>query len=113
MYGTDEQDGHMNEHYRQGDVLLVKISELPKDAVKELASDKIVLALGEATGHSHCLTAPQGATLFAQNEERYFEIKHSSSLVHEEHSPINLDPGLYRVVRQREYTPERIRRVAD
>lgn len=34
-------------------------------------------------------------------------------IVHEEHGPITLTTGLYRVVRQREYTPTAIRNVAD
>jgi len=28
-----------------------------------------------------------------------------SDLVHEEHAPIHLEPGLYKIVRQREYQP--------
>ena len=34
-------------------------------------------------------------------------------LVHEQHAAIVLGPGVYEVVRQREYTPEAIRRVVD
>ncbi|MGH9523996.1 MAG: hypothetical protein ACRD3E_15850 [Terriglobales bacterium] len=34
-------------------------------------------------------------------------------IVHEEHAPIVLPPGDYEIVRQREYSPEEIRNVAD
>jgi len=34
-------------------------------------------------------------------------------VVHEEHGPISLEPGTYRVWIQREYSPEAIRRVLD
>ena len=34
-------------------------------------------------------------------------------IIHEEHDPIILDPGNYEIVRQREYSPEQIRNVAD
>jgi hypothetical protein len=34
-------------------------------------------------------------------------------VIHEEHQPITLEPGIYRVWQQREYTPEAIRRVVD
>lgn len=103
----------MNKHYRQGDVVLVEIDSLPQGAVQELESDEIVLALGEVTGHSHKLKAPEGATFFAVNGYNVFEIKHASNLVHEEHDAIALTPGFYKVVLQREYTPERITRVID
>lgn len=36
-----------------------------------------------------------------------------AQVVHDEHAPITLPPGNYRVVRQREYAPEQIRQVAD
>lgn len=102
----------MNEHYRQGDVLLVKVDSMPKAAVAEAAQDSIVLAYGETTGHAHRVSA-QNAKIYALNEERFLEIHQATNLVHEEHDPIALTPGVYRVVRQREYTPERIRRVSD
>jgi hypothetical protein len=103
----------MNKHYRQGDVVLLEVDSLPPGALKEMVSEDIVLALGEATGHSHRLQAPEGATLFAVDDYKLFEIKHPSQLVHEEHGAIALTPGFYKVVRQREYTPERITRVID
>jgi hypothetical protein len=34
-------------------------------------------------------------------------------LQHAEHATQTIEPGVYRVVRQREYSPEEIRRVAD
>lgn len=103
----------MTEHYRQGDVLLMKVESLPPDAVKDSVSDNIVLALGEVTGHSHRLEVPQGATLYTWNDDRLVEINHPGKLLHEEHDTIPLSPGFYKVVIQREYTPGRIVRVSD
>ncbi|HEY9759144.1 MAG TPA: hypothetical protein V6C97_28515 [Oculatellaceae cyanobacterium] len=103
----------MNKHYRQGDVVLVEIEDLPEGASEELVSDDIVLALGEATGHSHRLRVPEGATLYAVGDSNVVQLKKPGNLVHEEHDAISLAPGFYRVVRQREYTPERITRVID
>jgi hypothetical protein len=50
----------MQLHYRQGDVLLVAVPAIPEDA-RPLPRDegRVVLALGEATGHAPLL--PQGA----------------------------------------------------
>jgi hypothetical protein len=103
----------MNKHYRQGDIVLVEVESLPPEAKQELVSDEIVLALGEVTGHSHRLKAPEGATLYAVGDSNIFELKQPARLVHEEHDTIALAPGFYKVVRQREYTPERITRVID
>jgi hypothetical protein len=35
------------------------------------------------------------------------------TLEHQEHDPIVIPPGAYRVIRQREYAPEDIRNIAD
>ncbi len=104
----------MNEHYRQGDVFLVKVDSLPQGAKAETVGDSVVLAYGETTGHSHRLnTKIDGLTMYAWKDDKLVELRQPGELVHEEHDPINLAPGFYKVVIQREYTPERIRRVID
>ena len=46
--------------------------------------------------------------------EAFLEIREAMvALQHDEHATINLPPGSYIVRRQREYSPEEIRRVAD
>jgi hypothetical protein len=103
----------MNEHYRQGDVLLVKVDSVPKGATREKNNeDSIVLAYGETTGHAHRLKAT-GVLAYQWQGDRLIEVTETSALTHEEHSPITLVPGVYKVVHQREYTPERINRVVD
>jgi hypothetical protein len=103
-------------HYRQGDVLIERIGSLPK-SIKPLAREngKVVLAHGEVTGHAHAI-ADKHATLFAAEGEvaTFLEVRDAmAALQHEEHSTIVLPPGNYRVTRQREYSPEEIRNVAD
>jgi hypothetical protein len=95
--------------FRQGDVLLVPIleSHLP-EAVAPVARDargKLVLALGEATGHAHAVSATDAALVAdaAELDRRFLRIVTDAVLTHEEHGPIPLPPGLYQVVRQREY----------
>jgi hypothetical protein len=48
----------MTGQYRQGDVLLCVIDEIPPD-VKPVANDgdRVVVALGEQTGHAHAFAA--------------------------------------------------------
>jgi hypothetical protein len=101
--------------FRQGDVLVTRINDgLPEDA-KKVGPDKrgrLVLAEGEATGHAHVVQAV-AATLYAAQIGMLLQVKEQTQLLHEEHGPIDLDPGMYKITRQREYTPERERYVAD
>lgn len=89
-------------HYRQGDLLFVLQETRPKGDLTARPSNIIVA--GEATGHAHRLQA--GTILEAQGGALYLEVTHTTQVVHEEHGQITLDPGLWLVVRQREYTPE-------
>jgi hypothetical protein len=49
----------MASQYRQGDVLLIKIDGIPKQASAEKNPDRIVLAYGEVTGHAHAISSRQ------------------------------------------------------
>jgi hypothetical protein len=93
---------------RQGDVLIVAIEgELPRGAreVKREAGS-VILAHGEASGHAHRIRS-RHAELYEHGEHRYLRIRAPVDLSHEEHGAIPLEPGLYRVVRQREYQPKK------
>jgi hypothetical protein len=105
--------------FRQGDVLLVPIpdSRLP-EAVVPVPCDArgaLVLALGEATGHAHAVRAGDADLLAdtAELDRRFLRIVSDAVLTHEEHDPIPLPPGLYQVVRQREYERGEFRIVDD
>jgi hypothetical protein len=107
--------------YRQGDVLIVPIAEAAAPALvsglKPIGRDpreRMILALGEATGHAHAVVG-QGALYpaAAPLEPMYLHLPQGGRVVHEEHAMITLPPGWYRVVRQREYEPGSARIVAD
>jgi GTP cyclohydrolase I len=95
----------MTNQYRQGDVFLEQISELPESAKLETQPNRIVLAWGEVTGHSHSVSTTE-ARLFSDQNQNYLVVKDMAHLVHEEHLTIPLPAGIYRVVRQKEYEPE-------
>ena len=100
--------------YRQGDVFLQRVeksvrglAEVPRE------NGAIVLAHGELTGHAHAIHA-KNARLLTDGADRFLRVvRRTVALTHEEHAPITLPPGVYRVVRQREYHPQEIRTVAD
>jgi len=102
------------EVYRQGDVLLVKVDELPAE-VKPVKRDagRIVLAYGEQTGHAHAIKAPQVKMLMTLAGERFLSSATGFNLNHEEHATVKLPAGTFKVIRQVEYTPERIVTIAD
>jgi hypothetical protein len=99
---------------RQGDVLLERIAELPSTAKRQRVKGPIILAYGEATGHHHAIHKGKVALYRDENQASFIEVKNAvAALEHQEHAPISLAPGVYRVRLQREYSPEEIRRVAD
>ncbi len=99
-------------HYRQGDVLLVPVANIPANRVK---TNRVTLAFGEVTGHHH--TISNGAVGYAANPTdlaEYVEVTaDTADLTHQEHDTITLPKGTYRSVRQVEYAPGELKNVAD
>ena len=100
--------------FRQGDVLLVQVKALPKEsAISKREDGQIILAFGEVTGHAHRIAEPAKAKLWSAQAERYLQVLETTSLAHEEHSAVELAPGIYQVAIQTDYTPQELRRVTD
>lgn len=125
---------------RQGDILLIPVKEVRGGELGEPCQrGEVTLAHGEATGHRHRI--PRGAALYelpgTEPSERIararkllrtlpsidelaadavpigvVRVQGRQELVHEEHGAIDLT-GDYLALRQREYSPEAIRTVAD
>jgi hypothetical protein len=95
---------------RQGDVLLVPVAELPDGQTIEPDGGRLVLARGEATGHHHSVAVEDGE-LIDTAEGVFLRIMAPTPLEHQEHGAITLEPGLYRVLRQREYMPGAVERM--
>ena len=103
-----------NELFRQGDVLIVRVDDLPPGA-KEQPKVKggITLALGEATGHAHVLRGRRLSSYMDTRNRLFIRLAERAHVVHQEHDEIVLPIGVYEVRRQREYSPEAIRNVMD
>lgn len=103
--------------YRQGDVLILPIDEEAASAairglsaVARDARGRLVLALGEVTGHAHAVVGPGELYRSAdQLASDFLHVPSGARVVHEEHGAISLPRGWYRVIRQREYTPGAVR----
>lgn len=94
---------------RHGDVLIQKVDEMPEEA-KSLGKRK-ELAFGEVTGHAHRVDV--GELFETKNGQLYLKTDKLTKLSHEEHKTITLEPGTYKVVIKRQYSPEGWERVAD
>lgn len=98
--------------YRHGDVLLEPVDRMP---VEGTPVDHTTLALGEATGHSHVTDrGKQITTGDAEESDRLtgearkflvVEGDESAQLTHEEHNTLEIPPGTYEVLGQREFDP--------
>ncbi|THF68118.1 hypothetical protein E7T06_17810 [Deinococcus sp. Arct2-2] len=106
--------------YRHGDVLL-QAAQAPSLPLRQ--QPHLTLAYGEVTGHSHRIAEAGAAQLYAIGAQRtgddvaadqYLHVTAThATLTHEEHGPIRLPTGWYRVWQQREYTPGSVRTVLD
>ena len=114
----------MRELYAQGDVLIERVADIPITGtpIAPAADGAVVLAEGEVTGHRHVIydnvqffrddglarDIPGGLYLGHLRVEGP-----TAEVVHEEHAPISLPRGTYRVRAQRELDPKEARIVAD
>ena len=94
---------------RQGDVLLVPVERVPEQVGPVAREEgRLVLAEGEVTGHAHVIEAERAELVTAEGAAELYLLVHGTEpveLTHEEHSTLPVEPGAYRVVRQREFAP--------
>lgn len=91
-------------------MLIESVANIPTGATKQ--SGRVILAHGEVTGHAHEIDI-DSADLWKHAEAVFVRVKRPTQLRHQEHAPIKVGVGALRVTRQREYSPEAIRNVAD
>jgi len=96
---------------RHGDVQVQRLEAASVDGLAEVKAPTRgghVLAEGEATGHAHRLHggAARLYELPKQPGVRLLHVVRSVSLRHEEHGPVQLEPGFYRIGIKRQYDPE-------
>ena len=109
--------------YRQGDILLERIYEIPKQIMnhqqqqqQQQTQDNYIIAHGES-GNQHRMSKH---VLIFENpenkEERYVQVlSQNTDLVHQEHKSIYIPQGIYIIRREREYNAfeSAIRQVQD
>lgn len=103
----------------QGDLLITRIDSLPEGLLPvDGENGKYIVAHSE-TGHHHTMSTEHCTFYRSANDDLalWAVVSEPTTLLHERsfdtHSPITVNPGIYRINRQREYTPEGFRRAAD
>jgi len=100
--------------WQQGDVLGVRISQLPAGLKARADKRGAVLAEGEATGHYH---VAEGAVDLFESEDGtlYLQVAEQATVTHQEHKPVTLEPGVYQIgiVQEYDYLAEIVRNVRD
>jgi hypothetical protein len=114
----------MTEMFAQGDLLIERVADIePSGTILSAdAAGAVVLAEGEMTGHRHAVY--DRVTMFrddalAREIPAGLYLGHlkvtggAATVVHDEHAPLTLLEGTYRVRRQRELEPKDAVLVAD
>lgn len=104
-------------HYRQGDVCIIKANNIDKSKFSRVDSKKFVtLAYGEVTGHHHSIKLEDYpyVELYRDSDGRMIlTVPDEATITHQEHAPLYLPTGDYEVFIQQEYSDEGMRNVAD
>lgn len=105
----------------QGDLLIRRIDAIPTNAWPIVPINGQYIVAHSETGHHHVIAATPGVEYFATDdplisylrvvEQVEVTLEHLRSF--DKHEPILIGGGTYEIRRQREYTPEGWRRVAD
>lgn len=103
---------------QQGDVLIEAVPSIPKEAKKyEPTNRGIILAEGEVTGHAHCIAELDNVEVSKKDKDGniYLKLNKTTTVKHEEHKPVTIPAGTYRVriVQEYDHLKEEARRVAD
>lgn len=106
----------------QGDVMLVPVAELPSTGINPAATENgAFIVTHSETGHHHIVMDRPNVRMFQDTMDlfRSFLVIEGepADLVHlrptDTHETVSLEPGVYEVRRQREYSPAGWQRAAD
>lgn len=113
------------ERCAQGDVMFIRVDSIPADAKLVTADSRgyFVIAKSE-THHDHVVKAAPNVQFYTTSDPQisYLQVIEATDAMEtvlehlrafDTHEAIRIDAGIYELRRQREYTPEGWRRVAD
>ena len=103
----------------QGDVYFIRTTIIPEGYVEVLPENGDVIVTHSETGHHHVMHSTSAKMYRSPYDEfdSVLVVEHPTELRHKRtfdtHESILFDTGIYKVRRQREYTPAGFRKVQD
>ena len=104
----------------QGDFIIMKIDDLPDDAIEIGAENGEHVIAHSETGHNHIILETPTVKMYRLPEsiyEAFLVVNESADIEHKRsydtHETLRVAPGTYQIKRQREYTAEGFRRAQD
>lgn len=104
----------------QGDMLIRRIDKLPDNISEAKPEDGLYILAHSETGHHHAVKAEPSVKYYTHANDNliaYLVVDNEAVVEHmrdfDTHEPIKIDNGIFEIRRQREYTFEGFRRVAD
>lgn len=100
-----------NQH---GDLILMKVSDIPKDAKRQKIENGFIIERGEGV-HTHIFPDVSGIEVFEKDGQTYVRVNKETQLDHEEHGKQTVKPGIYRknIERVWDYETTEARNVID
>lgn len=105
----------------QGDVILIPVDKTPSgEFITQNTENGVYIVTHSETGHHHVIEASSSVELFKDTMDEFrsylvinevVDLEHLRN--HDTHETISLEPGIWEVRRQREYSPEGWRRATD
>lgn len=96
-------------YWQNGDVLFHAVDEIPKDAA-EVWDTNIIIKGVSGTGHNHTFEGGDAKVFTRDDGQTWLYVADEITLRHDEHLPMTLPPGRYRVDMIRKYDHIRKRR---
>lgn len=110
----------------QGDVLFRRVNAVPANAMPTKVVGRQLIIAHSETGHHHVMVLDRkrgddpAVEMFSSKDNpllAWLKVNRPTTLEHhrpfDTHEPILFEPGIYEVRRQREYSPEGWRQIAD
>jgi hypothetical protein len=103
----------------QGDVMVRRISALPKGVKSTTPENGAYIVAHSETGHHHVIDSRAAQLLIDKTNEflAYLDVREPCDLTHmrdfDTHEPLHFEPGIYEVRREQEFGPEGWQRALD
>lgn len=109
-----------NQVCAQGDVMFTKVDSLPEGVVEQSPENGKLIVTHSETGHHHVMDPVKTKMYTLPNDimKCFLVVEGDGDVLehlrsNDTHEAIGFGPGIYRVNRQREHTPQGYRRIAD